>query len=154
MSNHSTKNMGIYLRNVELSDIKVLFKWRNHPLVRKNSFNSNLISWAEHAEWFETKTKELGTTIYMACSGEDKIGTIRFEYKDDAVKVSVMLNPDYIGKGLSSEVIMLAVKKYLNNAKEFDKPLIAEVKRGNTASVKAFEKVGFKESHLTLIYDT
>jgi len=31
--------------------------------------------------------------------------------------------------------------------------IIAEIKKDNVASIKAFEKTGFKESHVTYFYD-
>ncbi len=154
MLNNSVTNTNLQLRSVDLSDIKDLFKWRNHPEVRKNSFNTNIISWTEHAMWFKAKIKEPETIIYIAFSGEDKIGSIRFEYKADAIQVSIMLNPDFIGKSFGSEVIRLAVRKFINNKKGANKPLIAEIKKSNTASVKAFEKAGFEENHITFVYNT
>jgi RimJ/RimL family protein N-acetyltransferase len=105
----------------------------------------------EHEKWFKTKIKDSYTSIYIACSGKDKVGSIRFEDKGEAVKVNVMLNPDFLGKGLGSKIIKLGTEKFIKQ-RHGDKQIIAEIKRDNIASIKAFQKAGFEESHLTLVY--
>lgn len=98
---------------MESSDIGDLFKWRNHPDVRKNFFNPNHVSCDEHERWFRGKSKDPNSQIYIACFENDKIGIVRFDDKGDVIKVSVMLNPDFIGKGLGSEVIRLGTKRFI-----------------------------------------
>lgn len=145
-------NADLKLRSVESHDVDDLFKWRNHPDVRKNSFNINTISWDDHKKWFETKRRDPNTIVYIAYWGENKIGSIRFEEKDEVVKVNVMLNPDFIGKGFGSKLIRVGTEKFIN-ARKPNKPIIAEIKKDNIASIKAFQKAGFKESHVTYLLD-
>lgn len=140
------------LRNIEPADINDLFEWRNHPDVRKNSFNTDSISWDEHEKWFNVKIKDPNTTIYIAYYKEKKIGSIRFENKDNVIKINVMLNPDFLGKGLGTETIRLGTEKFVSE-KGQDRPIVAEIKTGNIASIKAFQKAGFKESHLVFVYN-
>ena len=143
---------GINLRNVEACDINDLFNWRNNSDVRKNSFNSDLISWDEHEKWFKSKLQDTESVIYIAYYEKTKVGSIRFEDKGDAIKVSIMLNPDFLGKGLGSEVIRLGKDRFINEKRPC-KPIIAEVKKDNIASIKVFQKAGFKESHFTFVYN-
>lgn len=140
------------LRNIEPSDINDLFRWRNHSETRKNSFNKNAVSWNEHERWFKAKSNDPCTTIFIACYKEEKIGSIRFENKGDVVKTSVMLNPDFLGKGFGPNVIKIGTKKFISE-KRHGKPIIAEIKKDNISSLKAFQKAGFKESHLTFVYN-
>lgn len=130
------------LKKVEISECDNLFKWRNHPDVRKHSFNTKVISWQEHKEWFYSKIKDPNTKIYVATLGKDKIGVIRFEIEDDSAKVSVNLNPDFLGKGLGSKIIKLGTKKFLQEAK-VRKGIAAEIKEDNIASKKVFSKAGY-----------
>ncbi|MFQ5685290.1 MAG: GNAT family N-acetyltransferase [Candidatus Scalindua sp.] len=139
------------LRNVESSDIGDLFKWRNHPVVRENSFNIEPISLDEHERWFKEKSKDPNSQIYIAYFEDDKIGIVRFDEKGDVIKVNVMLNPDFLGKGIGSEVIRLGTERFIND-KNPGKPVIAEIKKDNIASIKAFQKAAFKESHSTFVY--
>lgn len=148
---NSIREGGISLRNVEACDINDLFNWRNHSDVRKNSFNADLISWDEHEKWFKAKIKDSYTSIYIACSGKDKVGSIRFEDKSDVIKVSIMLNPDFLGKGFGSKIIRLVTERFIKE-KNTSKPIHAEIKRDNIASLKAFQKAGFEESYLVFVY--
>lgn len=144
-------NVDIKLRAIEPHDIDKLFEWRNHPDVRSKSFNTDPVNRVEHEKWFNAKINDPDTMIYVAYCGKNDIGSIRFENKGDAVKVSVMLNPSFVGKGFGAEIIRLAVEKFLSGKKS-NKGIIAEIKKDNIASIKAFQKAGFKESYLTLEY--
>lgn len=167
-TNHSSKKrVGIYrlknsrknltngrlsLRDANDNDVKDLFVWRNHPEVRKNSFNTNPISWDEHKKWFWTKIKDQNVTIYIAYYRKNKVGSIRFEVKDNVIRVSVMLNPAFLGRGIGSEIIRLGTEKFISE-KRPKKSLIAEIKKDNITSIKAFQKAGFKESHCVYVFN-
>jgi RimJ/RimL family protein N-acetyltransferase len=142
----------IILTNAEIADINDIFEWRNHPDIRKNFFNQKLLSWDEHEKWFTAKLKDPDTAAYMAYYKKEKIGTIRFEANESVIKTSVMLNPLFLGKGLGLQVIKMGIEKFIKEEKP-SKSLIAEVKKNNVASIKTFQKAGFKKSGLTFIYD-
>jgi len=129
-----------------------LFKWRNHPVIRENSFNTEPVSRDEHERWFQRKIKDQNSQIYIACFDDNKIGIVRFDETGDVIKVSVMLNPDYFGKGLGSEIIRLGAERFIRE-KNPCKPVIAEIKKDNTVSIKAFQKAAFKESYSTFVYN-
>lgn len=139
------------LRNVEDGDCRDLYEWRNHPLVRKNSFNTAPLSFDEHEQWFKGKKQSPETTIYIGCCEGHKIGVIRFEGETEGIKVNVMLNPEYIGKGLGTRLIALGVEK-LKKQNKTGKAILAEIKEDNVVSINAFEKAGFKKSHLTYVF--
>ena len=141
----------INLTKAEINDINDIFEWRNHPDIRKNSFNQELLSWDEHEKWFMAKLKDPDTTAYMAYYKEIKVGTIRFESKDRVIKTNVMLNPLFLGKGLGSKVIKLGVERFIMEKKP-DMQIIAEIKKDNIASIKAFQKADFKKNGTTYIY--
>jgi len=142
----------INLTNAGTTDINDIFEWRNHPDIRKNFFNQELLSWEEHEKWFMAKLKDPDTTIYMAHYRNEKVGAIRFEANDSVIKTSLMLNPDFLGKGFGSKVIKIGVEEFIKD-KNPKESLIAEIKKDNLASIKAFEKAGFKENHVTYSYD-
>jgi len=142
----------INLTKAEITDINDIFEWRNHPDIRKNFFNQELLSWEEHEKWFMAKLKDPDTTIYMAHYRNEKVGAIRFEANDSVIKTSLMLNPDFLGKGFGSKVIKLGVEKFIMEKKP-DMQIIAEIKSGNLSSIKAFQNAGFKESHVTYIFE-
>lgn len=147
-----TEEKKISLRTATEADMADLLAWRNHPDTRGASFNTDPIAPETHEAWFKKKLASADTVIYIAISGTDKIGTIRFEDNGETIKTSVMLNPAFFGKGLGPKVISLATEKYLRE-KSPAKPIVAEIKTDNTASLKAFAKAGFKESFVALIYE-
>ena len=87
----------------------------------------------------------------MACYQEQRTGAVRFEDIGDAIKVSIMLNPEYLGKGFGAEIIRAAVEKFISE-KKINKPIIAAIKKDNIASIKVFQKANFIESYLTFVY--
>mgnify|MGYP001604517659 CR=1 FL=1 len=150
-SKDSIADGNLIFRNADKNDAVDIFKWRNHPDVRKNSFNTNPILWEEHEKWFKKKLAESDIAIYTVCCRDKKIGAIRFEDKGEAVKVNIMLNPDFLGKGFGSKIIRLGTEKFIKE-RQPDKSIHAEIKKDNIASIRAFQKAGYKESHLTFIY--
>jgi len=138
-------------RKAGSKDSKDLFQWRNCETARKNSLNTDLISWSDHVKWFSSKIKDPNTTIFMIYADDIKVGTIRFEEKENTYRVSVVLAPEHTGKGLSPEIIKSGTDLFLKK-KNILKPVIAEVKESNIASIKAFKRAGFKESHIVFQY--
>ena len=141
----------INLRKVEITDIDDMFEWRNHLDIRKNFFNQEMISRDEHEKWFMAKLNDPDLTVYMAYHRKERIGSIRFESRDRVIKTSVMLNPDFLGKGLGPKVIKLGVERFIME-KNPDMQIIAEIKKGNVASIKAFERAGFEEDFFTYVF--
>lgn len=144
-------NEKVRIRALEEEDIKDLYAWRNHPDVRKHCFNVAPILWEEHEKWFNTKIMSKNTVIYIAFFEEQKLGSIRFENDNVCIKVSVMLNPDFWGKGLGSEVIKIGTSKFI---KENDPqvPITAEIKIGNKASLSSFTNADFEAQYITCVY--
>lgn len=136
------------LRILDASDMEDLYSWRNHPLVRKKSFRSDPLSWEEHQRWFKRKSESPDTTIYIGYYQGNKVGMIRFDNGSESIKVSVMMSPDFMGRNLGSKLIQLGVKTIMET-KGLGRIITAEIKKNNIASIKAFEKAGFKMSHLT-----
>ncbi|MDD5005724.1 MAG: GNAT family N-acetyltransferase [Candidatus Omnitrophica bacterium] len=136
--------MKLKLRRAREEDCRDMWLWRNAPQIRKNFFNMKIISWDTHKKWFYSRINSPRTHIYIACSGKDKIGLIRFDSNSDYISVSVNLNPVFLGKGLGTRIIKLGTQKILHGKKETNKPIIAKIKNDNIISQKAFFKAGYK----------
>lgn len=135
----------------KLDDAKDLFDWRNHANARRNSLNSDLISWSDHLKWFSSRMNDPSATIFIIYSGKTKVGSIRFEEKENMYRVSIVLAPEHTSKGISADIIRAGTELFLKG-KKVKKPVIAEVKENNIASIKAFKRAGFKESHIIFEY--
>jgi len=145
------RNINFKFRKASSKDSKDLFDWRNNERARENSLNTDLISWSDHVNWFSDRIKDPNTTIFMIYADDIKIGSIRFEEKESIYRVSVVLAPEHTGKGLGAEIIRYGTELFLMRKKVL-KPVIAEVKENNIASLKAFKRAGFKQSHIVFEY--
>jgi len=136
--------MQITIRKLTEDDCYDLWAWRNHPEVRKWSFNTEVIDYDAHKKWFKMRFNDKKVRMYIAeIEGAQKIGQIRFDKDmDTRWHININLNPQFFGKGLGADVIQLATNYFLNeegNASE----VMAKIKDENQASLKAFRKAGF-----------
>ena len=47
-------NLKLYgLRHVNNKDIDILYKWRNHRLIRNNMIDNRCIQYESHIKWFK-----------------------------------------------------------------------------------------------------
>lgn len=130
------------LQRATEDDSKHILSWRNDPKVRNHFFDSRRVSLAEHTRWYKKRLSDPDTAMYIARYGNERTGVIRFEKKKNAVSVSVNVAPHLIGKGLGSEIIRLGTERYYAETKEAS-PVIVDIKSGNIASQKAFQKAGY-----------
>lgn len=132
--------MAIKLRKANLKDSADILRWRNDPETVKVSFSRAPIGAAEHQKWFAAVLKDKARRLYIAENQQrQKLGMIRFDLLGKKIaEVSVNLSPDMRGKGYGTKIIVLGAGKM----KGFN--LLARTKLSNPASVKAFEKAGYR----------
>jgi RimJ/RimL family protein N-acetyltransferase len=128
-------------RKVTKNDIKLLFDWANDPDVRVNAKNSKPITWDEHVIWFNNRLSNKFAYTYILSDLQESIGIVRFDKTLEGYVVSYSIDKNYRGKGFGELVLVEGLKNlYLS----VDKPnLVAYVKKGNIASEKIFNKLGF-----------
>ena len=132
------------MRNMNLSDMELMYAWRNHPSIRSNSFVSKKLLIEDHKEWFNKTLKSNSIFTYILELDEKPAGVIRFsnDAKNLAAKISYLIDPAYHGKGLGTEILNLGIKK---NKKENSglKTFYGYVLKNNYASIRIFEKLNF-----------
>ena len=133
------------LRRAEFRDSRSLYQWRNHPEVRRNSFQTGRIPYAHHQKWLAATLRRRNRRIYVAetLSGKHKIGVIRFHKEKEGAQVSVGLNPKFFGRGLGTSLIRIGSQKFIEETR-LKHPIVAEIKRENKASLRAFYKAGYR----------
>ena len=134
-------NDKLELRDIAPDDINEMFEWRNNPDARKIFFNPAPVSWDEHKKWFDKKINDQDASMYTAFLKGEKIGSIRFEARENDIKTSVVLKPEFFSKGFGTKIIRMGAERFVNN-KGLGKPVVAEIKKTNIASLKAFTKAG------------
>ena len=135
---------GLRIRPAQESDSRLLWEWANESQVRTASFSSAPIPWATHAAWLAEKLQQDECHIFIA--EDDKgtpIGQIRFDARADGdSEIDLSIAKAWRGRGLAVSLIRQAAQLLLNGGGHAR--LHAFVKPENVASVKAFEKAGFK----------
>lgn len=132
--------MELKIRKAEINDAEYLFTLANDPVTRKNSFSSELIDWDSHIKWLEQKVNDSNSFIYIVTKDNKKIGTVKFEIKDEVV-IGVTVDPNHRGLGLGAFIIEKGCQKFWTLNEE---NIIAYIKTSNKASKKIFERAKFK----------
>jgi RimJ/RimL family protein N-acetyltransferase len=137
---HSKINSRISLRKVNVADKELVFHWANDELTRSNSFNSQAIDFEAHSAWFDEKLKDENAVYFIGEINRNPIGLVRFDKKDNEVVVGILLDNQYRGQGLASELLKLCCTEY---QKEKNTDIYALIKNNNIASYKSFTNAGF-----------
>ena len=131
------------LRIAEEKDCRLLWQWRNERDTRKWFFESEYVSYGEHQNWFFQKLHSPNTRILILVADEgQEVGQVRFDINDDkSAEIDISIASNERNKGYGAGTLRLAcqyVSEKLNVAR-----VIAHVKEGNQASIRAFAKAGF-----------
>ena len=131
-----------------MADALDVLTWRNEALARKMSGTIELISEANHLEWFE-KVIENPKKIMLIAFDEHvrgKIGMVRFDLNDELSKaeISININPNFRGKGYGPQCLVYAAS-YVAGACPTCGVIEAVVRAENHASIRAFSSAGYRE---------
>lgn len=136
----------IIIRRGEINDSKRIWEIRNHPAIRRLSNSTGNILFKEHDAWFKNKYFRDGNNyLFVLESGRGKvIGYCRYDLREaeENYIISIAIDCDYHGKGLG----YLLLKSSLGELPVENTFIAAEIKKNNIASIKIFEKSGFKKT--------
>ena len=139
---HSKKNQlhFIKIREVNQSDLQLLFEWRNDNLVRKQSFNTEVVNFKNHIKWFKNMLIQDHYRSYIFEINNKSVGLVKFESLDLFTKIGISIDKKFRGKGLSPIILRIGCEEYF---KYSDLPIHAYIKTTNTASINSFKNAGF-----------
>jgi UDP-2,4-diacetamido-2,4,6-trideoxy-beta-L-altropyranose hydrolase len=147
----------IQIREANIDDMEQYFKWANDENVRANAFNTEDIPWSDHVSWFKKKLSSDDSRMYIFEIDDKEVGQVRFDKGNEEVwNIDYMLDEDFRGFGLGTEIIDRSLKKLKSEEKRVK--VQALVKTNNIPSVKVFEdlnfkKHNFKEGTIKFIYE-
>ncbi|MFH1841397.1 MAG: GNAT family N-acetyltransferase [Candidatus Nealsonbacteria bacterium] len=127
------------IRRARLSDSKAIWLIRNHPEIRKNSFNEKPISFKKHKEWFGDYFKNKNNICFLLEDKKRVLGYCRFDLKNKQREVSIAILPKFQKGGLGSFLLQKCIKRLKNKNN-----LIAIIKIKNQLSFSFFQKNSFK----------
>ncbi len=133
----------ILIRKAVIEDSLTFYNWVNDPIVREQSFNSEIISWIDHEKWFNDKIIDPNFHFYIFQNSKDeKIGQIRLQKIDkENYLIGVSIAAEHRGKGYGSRILKMGCNEFL-----IQNPSIilnAYIKEANISSLSIFEKAGF-----------
>jgi len=140
-----TKPDSIIVRIATIYDSDLIFKWRNDPVTISTSRSCKPIEWDGHSYWFFQELSNPNTVCLIGCYHQP-FGVCWFRINRSSIwETSVNTDPAYRGKGLSVPLLSSCMDymRENNHAKIFS----TEIKDGNEASVKMFERCGFVYIH-------
>jgi len=141
---HRTEDgTAIYLRPADMDNAEIMLKWQIHPSTRKYARNSKPPTHEEHIDWLSKRINNSDCIFNMIFFGEEPAGVLRFDrmsLEPNKFEVSILVSPEYRGKGIASSALRLGRKMFPNL--DFH----AEVHSENKASHDLFSGAGFSFS--------
>lgn len=136
------------LREVRRADRDILFQWANDPETRRQAFHTEPIPYEDHIAWFEHVMTDKTVYQYLLCRGDVLLGQIRLNVEDGSALISYSVSPENRGKGCGAEMLRLLEKRMASAPLCGITRLVAQVKYGNIASAKTFEKCGYRKNEM------
>ena len=136
------------LRDIKKSDLELVRRWRNAPLVRRSMYTSDIISKEQHSKHFEKVINDPTILWKIAIFNNVESGVVSFSgIGSDKCCWGFYLSDELLGvkslgrvwKALEKEAIEFAFDKLL------DDTLFCEVLSFNTSVIQMHKKFGFKE---------
>ena len=132
--------MDYLVRKVEKNDSRQILAIRNHPSNLKFFNDQEKALWENHNPWFEKKYFSGEDNHCFVLIYEEKlIGYCRYDESDGGHVISIALDPDYQGKGFGTKLLVSSLAEVSVSG-----PIVAEVHKNNTSSLKLFERNNFR----------
>ncbi len=133
----------ITYRRANADDVLLIYEWANDKVSRENSYFSEAIPLETHKAWFTKKLADPASLIYIAELNHEPAGMIRYDVLEDHAVVGVSVAEQFRGKGLAPEFLKGTAKLYFERNRM---PVEAFIKTHNQASIRSFEKAGYKKT--------
>lgn len=131
------------LKRASKDDVTLLFDWVNEPVMRKFSLNSEPIQWEDHSLWYEKKLLNEKCDLFLGIDkNNNKVGMVRFDNSENSSVISVNVDKKFRDLGYGTELIRSGSKRIFAERKV--NSIKAVIKTENIASIKSFEKVGYR----------
>jgi spore coat polysaccharide biosynthesis protein SpsF len=133
----------LHFRFATQQDVDLYFNWANDEVVRKNSYNQQLVPYQNHVEWFKRKLNQPQCHFYLFLNQDNlPVGQVRIDKPENEVVIGISIDANHRGKGYASEMLIQATNHYLQ--KHPQATIYAYIKKENVASFNSFVKAGFE----------
>ena len=143
----NTEQSDLTLRQAVESDSESLLEWRNDATTKAFSLSSDEVTREQHEAWFNKTLRDTNCLLIIGEVLGDPVGMVRINILNDSGlgQVSINLNPDFRGRGLSRQLLgssLLFAAQVFDNVSKY----CADIHIENVASQKIFTSVGFVNS--------
>lgn len=125
------------IRYATIDDAVDVLEWRNDP-VSVAASKTGTVNLSDHLSWFAKSMHNPNRCLFIVTEGKHRVGMVRFDKIQDAWLVSINIAPAERGKGYGEAALRMAIAKISNSR------LLAEIKLDNLASIRIFERCGFR----------
>lgn len=139
--------MAFCLRPATAADARLLWAWRNEPEVRRQSFAVEAIAWDTHVGWLTQKLAAAETRIWILEEDGRPAGQVRYERTGDSAEVSVSVAGAARGRGVGRALLVMSAPVACRELGL--RVAYGLVKESNHASLRAFERAGFRRTGTT-----
>ena len=131
----------VTLRPATMADADLLLAWRNDPLTRKWSRNTNVVELEPHHLWLASVLHSATQQLYIALNAHgEPVGNGRLDFYEDMVEINVTVAPEHRGKGNGSAIVRALHALAIEHGRS---DLRALVKPANLPSLISFLQAGF-----------
>ncbi len=120
-----------------MADANALFEWRNDPMTRAASHDTSEVQFEDHLVWLENSLANPLRMLFVAEIDGKPVGTVRADQSDGTWELSWTVAPSHRGSGVGKRIVSKL-------ARSITDPIRAEVKSGNTASIRIAEHAGMR----------
>lgn len=128
----------LQLRLARLDDADLLLAWRNDAATRQASHDTSPVIEAAHVQWLTKTLSSPHRQLYMAERAGVPVGTVRVDAPDadgGGHLLSWTVSPTARGSGVGAAMVA-------HVAGSLPGPIRAEIKVGNTASIRIAQAAG------------
>ena len=117
-----------------MADASLLFQWRNDPLTRQMSRETDVIPWDTHLVWLARSLADPSRILYVGEVDGGGIGTIRLDCTGDETEISITMAP----QARRSYLVMSFLRRTLPEGR-----VIGWIKRENRGAQRLATLSGF-----------
>ena len=133
----------ISLRPATAADAKLIFEWRNDPVIVRLGSSQREVTWTEHEEWFSQSITSKRRIFIVERDGVP-IGQVRFDLVESSeCVISAYLLTEFTGRGWGVEAMRSGCEMIFEIWPI--QSVSACVRAENKAVQSALAKVGFEE---------
>ncbi len=141
----------LILRAASLEDSEAVFTWRNDPISRSFFIESSAIDRQEHEIWYRQSLESPDRHLFIGEVANHRVGVVRYDATglSDSLKASINLDPNWRHRGYGQQFLEDSRPLLARNLDFKRLKLEAEIKPGNVASIKCFERAGYVNQKTT-----